>query len=835
MGKSVAAPPPVDYRGAAQAQGAANVEAARASAKLSNPNIIGPLGSQTVTYGRFDQAGYDKAMQDWKASGGGTPSYDEFGNQIGGGAPMPTREQFTADADTPTVTQTLTPAAQKTLEAQQQVDLALANLGQQGIGTAQRIMGTPFEYKGPDIQTRLGDTGQIAQGPNLGVYGMAGANVGAQGVNYGPMEGQYGFAQGGPRAGQYGYARGDLGGVERATGGPAAGLFGLQQGGVAGPQLQQSVDTGGPLSGGPAMGEYGYANGGPRAGQFGMAQGGVAGPQLQSQIDTSGEVSGGPAEGRFGYAAGGPEGPQLQGRLDTSQLAAMPVNAGMTAQNAILSRLMPSVQAQRAQLETQLANQGLVRGGEAYNAAVAQQALKENDLMTQAALQGINLDLAARQQGLGEQQALGGFANQAALQQFGAGQQAQQARNAAMQQNYQQALAQAQQGNAAQQQRFQQRVQAGEFGNQAQLAAFNANIQNQQLANQAIGQNFAQAQAAQQAQNAAMQQNYAQALASAQQGNQAQQQAFQQRVQAGEFGNQAQLASFNANLQNQQAANQANAANFAQAQAAAQMANQAAAQNYQQALGAGQFANQAVAQNFQQGQAANQAYNEAVQQNMAMGLTAAQAQNQAAQQIYSQLMGVAGLQNQAIAQNQNAALQQQQAQNAAQAQQFNQALQAAQFGNTAAQQALQQQLSLYNQPLNQISALMSGSQIQMPQFQGYTGANVAAAPIFQATQAEGQDAINRYNVAQSSANALTSGLFGLAGAGLGAGILKYSDRRLKSNIVRVNTHPRGFGVYEYDIFGRRERGVMAQEVLPIVPHAVSIHPSGYYMVNYGAL
>ena len=254
-----------------------------------------------------------------------------------------------------------------------------------------------------------------------------------------------------------------------------------------------------------------------------------------------------------------------------------------------------------------------------------------------------------------------------------------------------------------------------------------------------------------------------------------------------------------------------------------------------------------MAQNFGQGQAANQAFNQAVQQNMAQGLTAAQAQNQAAQQIYSQLMGVVGLQNQAIGQNQNAALQQQAAQNSAQAQQFNQALQGAQFGNTAQQQALAQQLQLRNQPLNEISALMSGSQIQMPQFQGYTGANVAAAPVFQATQAGAQDAMARYNAQQAGANALTSGLFGLGGAALGgagaaagggatgglAGL--FSDRRLKRNIKRVGTHSRGFGVYEYDIFNRRERGVLAQEVAQVMPEAVAMHPSGFLMVNYGVL
>ena len=535
MGKRVSAPPPVNYQAAAQAQGAANVEAARASAKLSNPNINGPLGSQRVTYGTFDQTGYDRALADYNAGYGGT--YDEAGQFVPGIAP--TKAQYTSDADTPTITQTLTPDAQRTLEAQQKVEYELANLGQKGIGTAQDVMGQRFQFQGPDIQTGLGNTGEVAQGPNLGLYGMAGANVGAQGVNYGPSAGQYGMAQGGPSAGQ-----------------------------------------------------YGYAQGGPQAGQY-------------------------------GYAQGGPGGPQLQSRLDTSNLAQMPINAGTTAQQAIMSRLDPQLERQRAQLETQLANQGLVRGGEAYNEALKMQGQQENDLRTQAALQGLSLDMSARQQGLGEQQTLGSFGNQAQLSQFGAGQAANQA------------------------------------------------------ANQAIAQNFAQAQ------------------------------------------------------------------------------------------GAGQMSNQAVAQNFGQGQAANQAFNAAVQQNMAQGLTAAQAQNQAAQQIYSQLMGVAGLQNQAIGQNQNAALQQQAAQNSAQAQQFNQALQGAQFGNTAQQQALAQQLQLRNQPLNEIAALMSGSQIQMPQFQGYTGANVAASPVFQATQAGAQDALQRYNTAQSANNALTSGLFGLGGAALG--------------------------------------------------------------------
>jgi hypothetical protein len=69
----------------------------------------------------------------------------------------------------------------------------------------------------------------------------------------------------------------------------------------------------------------------------------------------------------------------------------------------------------------------------------------------------------------------------------------------------------------------------------------------------------------------------------------------------------------------------------------------------------------------------------------------------------------------------------------------------------------------------------------------------------------------------------------------GAGLFKmFSDRRLKSNIVKVGDHPKGFGVYEYDIFGQRQRGVMADEVEKIIPEAVS-ELAGYKVVDYGRL
>jgi hypothetical protein len=107
----------------------------------------------------------------------------------------------------------------------------------------------------------------------------------------------------------------------------------------------------------------------------------------------------------------------------------------------------------------------------------------------------------------------------------------------------------------------------------------------------------------------------------------------------------------------------------------------------------------------------------------------------------------------------------------ANAQMYNQALQAGQFENTAQQQALAQAIQQRQMPLNEITALASGSQIQNPQFGAYQGSNVAASPIFGATQAAGQTAQNNYNQQVATQNTNTAGLYSLAGAGARAAFL----------------------------------------------------------------
>ena len=170
----------------------------------------------------------------------------------------------------------------------------------------------------------------------------------------------------------------------------------------------------------------------------------------------------------------------------------------------------------------------------------------------------------------------------------------------------------------------------------------------------------------------------------------------------------------------------------------------------------------------------------------------------------------------------------------ANAQGFSQAATGATFANTAQQQALAEAIQQRQMPLNEITALMSGSQIQNPQFGAYQGTNVQAAPLFAAAQAQGQADQNTYNQQMAASNANTAGLYSLAGTAATAGI-KYSDQRLKSNIVKVGDHAIGIGVYDYDIFGNRERGVMAQELMQVMPDAVHQDFNGYFMVDYGRL
>lgn len=152
-------------------------------------------------------------------------------------------------------------------------------------------------------------------------------------------------------------------------------------------------------------------------------------------------------------------------------------------------------------------------------------------------------------------------------------------------------------------------------------------------------------------------------------------------------------------------------------------------------------------------------------------------------------------------------------------------------GNDSRNQAIQEQGYYANAPLNYLNGLMSGSQVQTPQFQSTPNVMSNAPNYQQAVTNQYQGQLNAYNAQTGSDNSTQQGL--MQAAMLAAMFL--SDRRLKSNVVRVGTHPYGIGIYEYDIGGHRQRGVMADEVERVKPEAVVMGPDGLKRVNYGML
>ena len=88
------------------------------------------------------------------------------------------------------------------------------------------------------------------------------------------------------------------------------------------------------------------------------------------------------------------------------------------------------------------------------------------------------------------------------------------------------------------------------------------------------------------------------------------------------------------------------------------------------------------------------------------------------------------------------------------------------------------------------------------------------------------------------------GAMSMGGMGMGMGMgMNMSDRNTKENIIKIDTHPLGIGLYLFDykaefrddINNKRQFGVMADEVEKVMPSAVTIGRNGYKQVDYNQL
>lgn len=170
------------------------------------------------------------------------------------------------------------------------------------------------------------------------------------------------------------------------------------------------------------------------------------------------------------------------------------------------------------------------------------------------------------------------------------------------------------------------------------------------------------------------------------------------------------------------------------------------------------------------------------------------------------------------------------ANNSAVGSQFGMNSQYAQQQNQLRQQAIAEQAQQRGMSLNEINALMTGQQVGMPQMPTFSQAGISQTPdLMGAAQNTYQANLNSSNASNAGIGNLFSGASGLASA------FMFSDRRLKRNIRRVGTHPCGVGIYDYEVMGYRQRGVIAQELMTVRPDLVRMHESGYLTVNYGGL
>jgi hypothetical protein len=140
--------------------------------------------------------------------------------------------------------------------------------------------------------------------------------------------------------------------------------------------------------------------------------------------------------------------------------------------------------------------------------------------------------------------------------------------------------------------------------------------------------------------------------------------------------------------------------------------------------------------------AAQEAYNQAQNQRFTQGAAQGQFANAAQQQAYQQALQRAGFANDATKGN------------------YQMGNDYASFLNNLRQGQLSERTALRNQPLNEISALMSGGQVTMPEFQPFSRQGINAAPIGQYI---GQNYANQANAAAQA----NQGLFGLGSSLIG--------------------------------------------------------------------
>lgn len=148
--------------------------------------------------------------------------------------------------------------------------------------------------------------------------------------------------------------------------------------------------------------------------------------------------------------------------------------------------------------------------------------------------------------------------------------------------------------------------------------------------------------------------------------------------------------------------------------------------------------------------------------------------------------------------------------------------------NTQRNQYLQEQYQSRNQPINEISALLSGAQVTNPNFVNSANSQIATTDVAGLINQDYQNRLGAWQQQQAQTGSILGGLFGL-----GSSMIMASDIRVKTDIQRVGTLDNGLPVFTFRYIwgGPVQIGLMAQDVQKVHPHAVH-DVDGILHVNY---
>jgi hypothetical protein len=215
-------------------------------------------------------------------------------------------------------------------------------------------------------------------------------------------------------------------------------------------------------------------------------------------------------------------------------------------------------------------------------------------------------------------------------------------------------------------------------------------------------------------------------------------------------------------------------------------------------------------------------------------------ENAAQQQEYQQQQGRGAFANQAQSTDFQQAAARGEFQNAGLAQQVAQGQAGFNAQNMARNQYMNEQYAQRNQPINEISSLLSGSQINNPNFVNTPNNQIPTTDVAGLINTRFSQDMDIYKQESANQNALMGGIFGMMG-----GMMKMSDERVKDVGPKLATvfaagedgERNELPIYAYQYKGDPERqthvGPMAQDVEKIDRRAVKKDQRGIRHINTG--